>query len=75
MVTKEELLQKFVVKEVTKNKMITEAGQMFFDDGKELDKSDKIIKGYEDYIGDYKIRNYISEKICGDKKKKFVLRR
>ena len=63
MVTKEELLQKFVVKDVTKNKMITETGQMFIDYGKELDNSEKIIKGYENYIGDYKIRNYISEKI------------
>ena len=29
MVTKEELLQKFVAKDVIKNKMITVAGQMF----------------------------------------------
>ena len=31
MVTKEELLQKFVAKDVIKNKMITVAGQMFIE--------------------------------------------
>ena len=44
MVTKEELLQKFVAKDVIKNKMITVAGQMFIEYEKELDNSDKIIK-------------------------------
>ena len=66
MVTKEELLQKFVAKGVRKNKMITVAGQMFIKYEKELDNSDKIIKGYEDYIGDNKIRNDILDKVCGD---------
>ena len=45
MVTKEELLQKFVAKDVIKNKMITVAGQMFIKYEKELDNSDDIIKG------------------------------
>ena len=66
MVTKEELLQKFVAKDVIKNKMITVAGQMFIQYEKELDNSNQIIKGYEDYIGDYKIRKDILDKVCGD---------
>ena len=63
MVTKEEILQKFVSKKVIKNKMITVAGQFFIEYEKELDNSDKIIKGYEDYIGDNKIRNDILESL------------
>ena len=39
--------------------MITVAGKMFIEYEKELDNSDKIIKGYEDQIGDNKIRNDI----------------
>ena len=49
--------------------MITVAGQMFIEYEKELDNSDKIIKRYEDYIGDDKIRNDILDKVCGDKVK------
>ena len=52
MVTKEELLHKFIAKDVIKNKMITVAGQMFIEHEKELDNSNQIIKGYGDYIGD-----------------------
>ena len=66
MVTKEELLQKFVATDVIKNKMINDAGQMFIEYEKELDNSNQIIKGYEDYIGDDKIRNDILDKVCGD---------
>ena len=66
MVTKEELLQKFVAKDVLKNKMITVAGQMFIEYEKEIDDSDEIFKGYEDFIGDKKIRNDISDKVFGD---------
>ena len=66
MVTKEELLQKFVAKDVIKNKIITVAGQMFIEYEKELDNSNQIIKGYEDYIGDDKIRKDILDKVCGD---------
>ena len=66
MVTKEELLQKFVAKDVIKNKMINVAGQMFIEYEKEIDNSNKIIKGYENYIGDDKIRNDILDKVCGD---------
>ena len=66
MVTKEELLQKFVAKDVIKNKMITVAGQMFIEYEKELDNSNQIIKGYEDFIGDDKIRNDILDKVCGE---------
>ena len=69
MVTKQELLQKFVAKDVIKNKMITVAGQMFIEYEKELDNSNQIIKGYEDYIGDDKIRNDILDKVCGDNTK------
>ena len=66
MVTKEELLQKFVAKDVIKNKMINIAGQMFIEYEKELDNSNQIIKGYENYIGDDKIRKDILDKVCGD---------
>ena len=65
-VTKEELLQKFVAKDVIKNKMVNVAGQMFIEYEKELDNSNQIIKGYEDYIGDDKIRKDILDKLCGD---------
>ena len=66
MVTKEELLQKFIAKDVKKNKMITVAGQMFIEHEKEIDNSNQIIKGYEDYIGDDKIRKDILDKVCSD---------
>ena len=66
MVTKEELLRKFVAKDVIKNKMITVAGQMFIEYEKELDISNQIIKGYKDYIGDDKIGKDILDKVCGD---------
>ena len=66
MVTKEELLQKFVAKDVIKNKMINVAGQIVIEYEKELDNSNQIIKGYEDYIGDDKVRKDILEKVCGD---------
>ena len=66
MVTKEELLQRFVAKEVIKNKMITVAGQMFIEFEKELDDSNQIIKGYDDFIGDNKIKNDILDEVSGD---------
>ena len=44
MVTKEELLQKFVAKDVIKNRMITVAGQKFIEYDKELDNSIKSSK-------------------------------
>ena len=66
MVTEEKLLQNFVAKDVIKSKMISVACQMFIEYEKELDISNQIIKGYEDYIGDDKIRNDILDKVCGD---------
>ena len=66
MATKEELSQKFVAKDVIKNKMINVAVQMFIEYEKELDNSNQIIKGYEDYIGDDKVRKDILDKVCGD---------
>ena len=66
MVTKEELLQKFVAEIVIKDKMITVAGQMFIDYEKALGNSNPIVKGYEDYKGDSKIINDILDKVCGD---------
>ena len=69
MVTKEELLQKFIAKDVIKNKMINVAGQMFIEYDKELDNSNQIIKEYEDYIGDDKVRKDILDKVCGDNTK------
>ena len=50
--------------------MITVAGQMFIEYEKEIDNSNQIIKGYEDYIGDDKFRNHILDKVCGDNVKK-----
>ena len=66
MVPKEEILQKFVAKDVIKNKMINVAGQTFIEYEKELDNSNQIFKGYEDYIGDNKIKKDILDKVCGD---------
>ena len=65
MVTKEEFLQKFVAKDVIKNKMITVAGQMFIEYEREIDNSNQIIKDYEIYIGDNKMRSDILGKVCG----------
>ena len=75
MATKEELLHKFVAKDVIEIKMINAAGQMFIEYEKELDNSNQIIKGYEDYIGDDKIRKDILDKVCGDITKKSALRK
>ena len=50
--------------------MFNVAGQMFIEYEKELDNSNQIIKSYEDYIGDDKIRKDILEKVCGDNIKK-----
>ena len=69
MLTKEQLLQKFVTRDVIKNKMINVAGQMFIEYEKELSNSNQIIKGYENYIGDDNIRNDILDKVCGDNTK------
>ena len=66
MVTKEELLQKFVVGKDVIKKMITVAGQMFVEYEKELDNSNKLIRGYEDYIGDNKNKKDMLDKVCGD---------
>ena len=65
-VTKEKPLQKFLAKDVIKNKMITVACQMFIEYEKEIDNSNPIIKGYEDYIRDDKIRKDILDKVCSD---------
>ena len=51
-VTKQEILHKFVAKDVIKNKMITVAGRMFIEHEKEIDISKQIIKVYEDFISD-----------------------
>ena len=45
--------------------MITVAGQMFIEYEKKSDNSNQIIKGYEEYIDDNKIRNDILDKVCG----------
>ena len=66
MVTKEEFLQKSVAKDVIKNKMITVADQMFIEYQKELDNSNEIIKGHEEYSGDNKMINVIIDRVCGD---------
>ena len=46
--------------------MINVGGQMFIEYEKELDNSNQIIKGYEDYVGDDKVRKDIVEKVCVD---------
>ena len=46
--------------------MIAVAGQMFIEHEKELDISNQIIKGNEDFIGDNKIDKGILDKFCGD---------
>ena len=46
--------------------MTNVAGQMFIEYEKEIDNSNEIIKGYEDYIGDDKVRKDILDKVCGD---------
>jgi len=46
--------------------MITVAGQMFPEYEKELDNSNQIIKRYEDYIADIKIKNDILDKASAD---------
>ena len=66
MVTKEELLEKFITKDVIKNKMINVAGQTFIEYEKQLENSNQIFKAYEDYIGDDRIRKDILEKVCGE---------
>ena len=46
--------------------MITVGGQMFIEYEKEIDNSNQIIKGYEVYKVDNKIRKEIIDKVCGD---------
>ena len=46
--------------------MITVAGQIFIEYEKKLEHSNQTIKGYEDYIGDNKIKNDILDKDSGD---------
>ena len=75
MITKEELFMKFVSKDVLINKMITVAGQMFIEYEKELDISNQIIKGCEDYIGDNNFKKHILDKVCGDNTKKCAMRK
>ena len=46
--------------------MITVSCQMFIEYEESLDISNQIIKRYEDYKGDKKIKTDISDKFCGD---------
>ena len=75
MITKEEILQKIVAKDVIKNKMITVAGQMFIEYEKESDNSNQIFKGYEDHLGDNKFKDDILDKVCRDNVKDFCSER
>ena len=63
MLTKKELLEKFNAKDVIKNKMITVAGQMFIEYEKKLDKSNQIIKVYENFMGDNIKTNSMTMKV------------
>ena len=75
MVTKEKFLQIFVAEDVLKNKMITVAGQIRIEYEEELDNSNQIIKKYENFIGDIKIKNDILDKVCRDNVKKICYER
>ena len=44
-------------------KILDVAGQMFIQYEKALDESSQIIKGYEAYIGDKKIKNDVLNKV------------
>ena len=55
--------------------MIAVAGQMFIEYEKELENSNQIIKGYEDYIGDKKIKKDILDKVCPDNVKYYCFER
>ena len=52
-----------MAKDVPKNITITVAGQLFIEYEKKLDNSNKMIRGYEHFIGDNKNRNNILDKI------------
>ena len=52
--------------------MIKIAGKMFTQYETEIDESNQIIKGYQDYIGDDKIKNVVLNKVSENSKKKFV---
>ena len=51
--------------------MITVGGQMFNEYEKEIDNSNQIIKGNEDYKGDNKYKKDILDKVCGHSVKDF----
>ena len=54
-VTKEELIHKLKGKNVIKTKKLHVTGQYFIQHEKELDESNQIRKGCEDYIGDKEV--------------------
>ena len=61
-----ELLHKLVAKDVLKKEIIAVASQMFSEYEDELDNSNQLIKEFEKYVADNKIKNDIIEKSCGD---------
>ena len=67
-VEKEDLLHKFVAEDVTRNKRITVAVQIFIHYEQELDISNQIIKGYENHIGEkfFLKKNNLMDKDSGD---------
>ena len=62
-VIKEELIQKLIVGEVLKTKMINVAGQMSIQFEKESDESNQIIKRYETYNGNEKYENDVLKRV------------
>ena len=62
-VIKEELIQKLIVGDVLKTKMINVAGQMSIQFEKESDESNRIIKRYETCIGNEKYKNYVLKRV------------
>ena len=46
--------------------MLTVGGQMFIEYEIEIDNSNQIIRGYENYIVDINFENDISDKVSGD---------
>ena len=68
-ITKEELLKKFVATCVLKNNLITVASEIFIEYEKNLDKSNQIVKRYEEFFVDKKFKQDISFKIFWDNAK------
>ena len=63
MVTKKELLQQLIDKELAKSKMLKIAGEVFNEYEKEIDETNQIIKSFENYIVDDENKNDVLNKV------------